>query len=115
MSRMTNADFVPSVGEYNNPKIFGKFVETLGYKTVKQQIQSFTPQAGAAVGNEFYDTDADDPEIDPTLAIRDMDLAEIGAEIVKTEKRLTASAKQAARIQEKVEGTSEPEKVEESK
>lgn len=107
MPYKTNSDFVPIVGEYNNPKIFGKFVETLGYKTVKQQIESFTPQAGSNVGSEFYDTDSDDPVEDPSLRIRDYDLAEIGAEIVKTEQRLTASARQAARIQEKVDGKSE--------
>lgn len=114
MSRKTNADFVPSVGEYNNPKLFGKFVETLGYKSVKQQIQSFTPQAGN-LGDEFYDTTEDDPKIDPSLAIRDKDLAEIGALIVDREKHLTASASQAERIQEKVEGSSKTDKVEESK
>lgn len=114
MSYKTNADFVPSVGEYNNPKIFGKFVETLGYKSIKQQIQSFDPQAGNLT-DDYFDSTDDDPEIDPTLAIRDMDLAEIGAEIVKQEKRLTGSAKQAERIQQKVEGVSETDKVEESK
>lgn len=113
MSRKTNADFVPSVGEYNNPKIFGKFVETLGYKTIKQQIQSFTPQAGNLIGDEHFDSTDDDPVVDPSLAIRDMDLAEVGALIVNSEKHLTASAKQADRIQEKVDGVSETEKVEE--
>lgn len=113
MASKTNADFVPSVGEYNNPKKFGRFVETLGYKTVKQQIQSFTPQAGNMDG--FYDSSDDDPQDDPSYRIRDMDLAEIGAEIVRTEQRLTASARQAERIQQKVDGASEPEKSEESK
>lgn len=114
MSRKTNADFVPSVGEYNNPKLFGCYVETLGYKTVKQQIQSFTPQAGS-IGDEFYDSTEDDPVEDLSLRIRDMDLAEIGAEIVKTEKRLTASAAQANRIEQKVEGSSDSENKEEVK
>lgn len=114
MPYKTNSDFVPSVGEYNNAKKFGKFVETLGYKTVKQQIQSFTPQAGS-IGDEFYDSTDDDPVDDPSLKIRDMDLAEIGAEIVKQEKRLTGSAAQAKKIAEKVEGKSETENVEESK
>lgn len=114
MSYKTNSDFVPSVGEYNNPKIFGKFVETLGYKTVKQQIQSFNPQAGNLT-DEYFDSSDDDPVEDPSLKIRDMDLAEIGAEIVKQEKRLTGSAAQANKIEEKVEGKSETEKVEESK
>lgn len=114
MSRKTNADFVPSVGEYNNPKLFGKFVETLGYKSVKQQIQSFTPQSGNLT-DEYFDTTEDDPQVDSSLAIRDMDLAEIGALVVNKEKHLTASAAQAERIQQKVEGVSETEKAEESK
>lgn len=107
MPYKTNSDFKPIVGEYNNPKMFGKFVETLGYKTVKQQIESFTPQAGSNVGSEFYDTDEDDPVDDPSLRIRDYDLAEIGAEIARTQSRLTASARQAEKIQEKVDGKTE--------
>lgn len=105
MPYKTNSDFVPIHGEYNDPRTFGKFVETLGYKTVKQQIESFSPQASNEVGDMFYDfaSGNDDPEYDSSFRFRDMDLAEVGQEIARNEKRLTASARQAQAIQDKVD------------
>lgn len=99
--------FVPFVGEVNDPKKFGCYVETLGYLSIKQQIQRFQPQAGSLIA-EQYDTDSDYPDDDPTLAMRDMDLAEIGHEIVMQQSKLESSAKQAAAIKEAAE-SSKPE------
>lgn len=107
MPSKTNADFKPSRGEYNNPKVFGSYVETLGYKSVKRQIESFSPQ-GTSLGDEFYDSADDDPKDDPSYRLRDMDLAEIGAEIVKTQQKLTASARQAQQIVEQTQTKTDP-------
>ena len=105
----TNVDFKPSVGEFNSPR-FGKYAEFLGYRTIKQQIEMFNPQAGS-LGDEFFDSVADDPEDDPSLGIRDMDLAEVGHLMVSTQQKLTASAKQARQIQETVENAGKEQSV----
>lgn len=109
MPSKTNADFKPSVGEVNGAR-FGKYAEFLGYRTIKQQIEMFNPQAGS-LGDEFYDTVAEDPEDDPSLDIRDMDLAEVGHIMVSTQEKLTASAKQARQIQETVENAGKEQSV----
>ena len=97
MQRHTNSDFKPSAFEHNDPKKFGYFLETLGYRSVKRQIESFMPQASSGIGDEFYDTAEDDPVDDPSLGIRDYELAEIGQVIVQTQDKMTASARQAAK------------------
>lgn len=109
MPSKTNADFKPSRGEINGA-IFGKYSEFLGYRTIKQQIEMFSPQAGS-LGDEFFDTVSEDPEDDPSLEIRDMDLAEIGHLMVSTQEKLTASAKQARQIQETVENAGKEQSV----
>lgn len=106
MQRNSNLDFVPSRGEVNSRK-FGYNLQILGYKTIKQQIESFTPQASEQVMDTFYDSDADDPRDRPEdmkiYEMRDMDLAEIGAEMVKTGESLEASRAKLAEIQSMVE------------
>ena len=72
--------YVSPIGEYNNSK-FGVFVETAGYRTAKQQIDSFV-LAGESLNAYrvagLYDSEEFDPEDDPSLDIRDYELSEIG-------------------------------------
>lgn len=106
MQRNSNLDFIPSRGEVNSRK-FGYNLQILGYKTIKQQIESFTPQSSDQVMDLFYDSDADDPRDKPEdmkiYEMRDKDLAEIGAEMVKNGESLESSRAKFAEILSKIE------------
>lgn len=81
MSYITKATFKPFVGETNDSKKFGYFVEKAGYVSPKTQIESFL-YAGEklqAARSEMYDTDSDNPIEDNSYFVRDMELSEIGA------------------------------------
>lgn len=78
---MSKKNYSPSV-EVNSPE-FGVFVETAGYRSAKQQIESFI-YAGELLKSAregSFDSMEEDPEEDPSLAIRDMELSEIGSMI----------------------------------
>lgn len=85
---MSKSNYVPSV-EFNSPE-FGTFVETAGYRSAKQQIESFI-YAGEllkAAREGAFDTTDEDPVYDPSLEIRNMELSEIGS--VMSEKMFEA-------------------------
>lgn len=78
---MSKKNYTPTV-ELNSPE-FGTFVETAGYRSAKQQIESFI-YAGEllkAAREGSFDSVEEEPEEDPSLAIRNMELSEIGAMI----------------------------------
>ena len=76
--------YVSPVGEFNP---FPSFVETAGYRTARQQIESFM-YAGEilrASRQGQYDSEDFDPVEDPSLRVRDMELSELGQILSKVE------------------------------
>lgn len=71
--------YVSPIGEFNSPK-FGVFTESAGYRTAKQQIESFmfAGRALEAARSGNYDSDDFDPEDDPSIDVREMELSELG-------------------------------------
>lgn len=98
-------DFKPHVGEYNNPRKFGHYVETIGYVPVQKQVDSFF-RAGQRIIDQFsdsdFDTSEDDPQDNPLLDARDWELEEVGAAIAKLG-TLTDSAAQQSEALSKAE------------
>lgn len=76
---MDKKNYRPSV-EYNSPE-FGVFVETAGYRSAKQQIESFiyAGETLKAAREGSFDSSDEDPVDDPSLDVRDLELSEIGA------------------------------------
>lgn len=105
-----NADFEPSVGEYNSVE-FGSYLDDLGYVPIDRQVESFF-RAGARLVDaddpRNYDFEEDDPVEDPSLRVRDMELSEIGALMGELNQKLTDSARAAAEAQSKLEASKNP-------
>lgn len=105
MKKQFKEDFKPHVGEYNNPRKFGHYVETIGYVPIQRQVDSFF-RAGQRIVDQFsdadYDTSEDDPVDDPTLSCRDWEIEDVGHAMAKLGS-ITDSARQAAQIKSKVE------------
>lgn len=105
-----NADFEPSVGEYNSVE-FGSYLDDLGYVPIDRQVESFF-RAGARLVDaddpKNYDSEEDDPVEDPSLRVRDMELSEIGALMGELNQKLTDSARAAAEAQSKLEASKNP-------
>lgn len=99
MKRVYKSDFVPHVGEVNDGKRFGHYVETVGYVPVQRQVDSFF-RAGQRIVDAFsdsdYDTSEDDPVDDPTLDCRDFELEEVGAAMAVLGCKLESSRSSAA-------------------
>lgn len=76
--------YVSPVGEFNP---FPSFVEIAGYRTARQQIESFM-FAGEILRSSRqgqYDSDDFDPVEDPSLRVRDMELSELGQILSKVD------------------------------
>lgn len=80
---MDKKNFKPTVEVNSND--FGVFVETAGYRSAKQQIESFlyAGESLKAAREGAFDSDEYEPDDDPSLDIRNAELSEIGEIISK--------------------------------
>ena len=105
MKKQYKDDFVPHVGEYNNPRIFGHYVEITGYVPIHRQVDSFF-RAGQRIVDQYsdndYDTSDDDPIDDTSLDCRNWELEDVGHAMARLGS-VTDSARQAAAVKSAVE------------
>lgn len=102
---VTKESFIPTMGEVNG-KEFGVFTETAGYRSAKKLIEGFLQAGQANIGSQAgaYDSDEADPVDDPSFAVRDMELSEIGATMARLNESLESSISSASEAMKGAQG-----------